>query len=306
MTDITVSEIIKTFKNVKKKYIFSSGETDDFLTIIKSKKHWTFAEYKEFYFAYSLKYMHHKIMDSFAIYSIKKQYSFELSWNDYFKIIESITSPAKQKKYINFYFWHHSGMNEKTYQKLMTKPYFHFLSSKSKIKFLEHNLKTDNSNKWINNYFTDEEIKNSLKNNSLYIILDEYETKKFFGSYEKFMNQKTKVRFFHQVAKSGSLILIRFLALHIKKLNKIVLLSFVCSDMGPNNTLETLHCLREIGIRFNFNDLIKIQGTTRWAHIEYKQELIDFFKQLEIEKHYISLNSQLKLKNNKSNILIKI
>jgi hypothetical protein len=307
MSDISVQEIIATFKGIERKSILSTAQTDDFLTIIKKKNHWTIEEFKEFSFIYSLEYMNSPIMDMMVISKVVKKYNFKLNWSDYFNVIDSIKSIHKQKKYINYYFWYHTDdMNEEVYNQLLTKPYFKFLKSSSKSQFLQHCLKTDNRSAWINKYFTEKEIKKGLTIMSMHIDRnsndDNEKVKEFYHTYENLMPHKIKLKFFNQVIQTGSLSLIKYFYIDkgIRNLNKLVLLWHVCADTAANNTLEILNCLKEYGVRFTVKDLEKSKNHTQWDYMEHKEELLHFFKLIEIEKNYNQLDKKLKNKNVKT------
>lgn len=290
--EITVPEIISTFKGKNRKIITSSIETDDFLEAIKNKNDWTIDQYKELMLAYSLENMYRSLFDYSAIRSIARTYGFKLDWHDHFKVIENITDKKKQSKYLNYYFWYyHSDMTEALYQDLMAKPYYHLLSSKSKSSFVQHNLKTDNATHWLNKYFTTPEIINGLKLNLLYVdialVNQEAQIQKikdFYNQYEKFMSQNTKARFFYQAVRTGLIPLIKFLYQEkgITKINKVVLLWNVCSDISQPNTLEILHCLKEMGIKFNDGLLQKVKSHTQWGYMEYTDILQGFFANVKM------------------------
>lgn len=307
MTDITVEEIIRTFQGVQRPEIYSTADSDAFLETFKKKKDWTLEEYREFSLAYMLEYMHVRFMDSLAFYRLRKQYNFELTWDDYFLVIESIINTKKQREYLNYYFSQYYGiMNETVYKELMAKPYFKYLTTKSKSKFLGSILETDNSNKWVNNYFTDSDFRNALKNARLHIKLYDSENsekmeqkvKEFYNHYEKFMNHKTKTNFFNQVVERGSLPLIQFLYEEkgLRGLSKLVLLWHVCADTASGNPLEIMRFLRNLGMKFTQKDLKNSQQHGQWGHMERTDELIYFFNELECEKNYNKLDKKLKPK----------
>lgn len=311
MKDITVQEIIKSFKGVKRKEILSTAETDDFLTTIKSKKNWTLKEFKEFSLAYHLEYKISKVMDSMEIFRIQRKYKFKLDWNDYLKVLDSIDSPTKQKQYINYYIWYYyADMTEEVFKKLMNKPYFSFLNNKSKIRFLSSYLKTDNSQNWLNKYFTQEEFKQALKgfkNFSYYIKVSEkpgvYDIEKenkvkiFYNQYEHLIGNRSKLKFFYQVVKSGSLNLIEFAYKEkkIKSINKLTLFWHVCGDTSAGNVIEILTLLKNLGMKFQEQDIINVQNNANWGYMEYKDELVHFFKILKHEKQYNDLKNKLML-----------
>jgi hypothetical protein len=309
MADITIQEIIKSFKNVKRKVILSTAESDDFLDLIKNKKHWTIQEYKDFSFSYNLEYLHANLMDSLQIFSIENKYKFELSWDDYFKVLDNIKSIQKQKKYVNHYLaYYHSNMTEDYYKQLMHKPYFDLLTSDSKSRFLTNYLKIDNSNVWVNKYFTNDEIKNALKKHIFFIEIApslnkkrENKIKEFYNQYEDIMDYKDKLRFFYQIAQTGSTNLITFFYIEkgVKKLNKLKLFWHLCSDTSFTNPLETLNLLKELGVKFTKKDLQNAQEHSQWGYMEHTEELLYFFKELESEKNYKELNKSLKNKNAK-------
>lgn len=323
--DISVQEIIATFKNVNRKDN-PHVKNDALLDLLKKKTHWTIQEYRDFSLAYSIEYMSTALPDIMAIDSIKKKHKFDLNWNDYFNVIDNIKSVSKQKKYINYYIsYYHSDMNEEFYKQLMSKPYFKLLKSDSKANFLKHYIKVGESNAWINDYFTSIEIANALKRHSFNINIrvninnnkfnqeDGYkekitQVKDFYNRYEAFMDDKTKLDFFNHVIETGSIDLIKFLYedKDIKKLNKLKLFWHVCSDTGSRNTLEILNCLKEIGVKFTPKDLINSQKHQQWFYMERTDDLLCFFKNLETEKNYNRLNKDLINKNFKKQKKLKI
>lgn len=315
MEDVSVQEIISTFEGEKRKNVFFSSETDDFLDLIKKKSHWTINEYKEFSLAYALKYRVVQLMDSIIISSIAKKYKFKLNWNDYFEVIENIKSIKKQKEYINYYFWYHcNDMNEEIYQQLMNKPYFKLLSPNSKSNFLTHYLRVGANDNWFMKYFTHDEIVNGLKKHLFSMNVDtqlnessqekEEQIKEFYNQYQEFMDNKTKSKFFYQAVKTGSISLIQFLYKDkgIRNLNKLVLLWHVCADTATDNTLEILNCLKDLGLKFNEKDLKNSQENYQWGYMEHKEQLLYFFKQVESEKNYNELDKDLKKQNIKSEL----
>jgi hypothetical protein len=316
MNDISVQEIIATFKNVNRKDN-PSAKNDHFLDLIKKKEHWTIQEYKDFSLAYNLEYMSTPLKHMMAINFIEKKYKFESNWNDYLNVIDNIKSISKQKKYINYYIWYyHCDMNEEFYKQLMSKPYFNLLKPDSKVNFLKHYIKVGKSNAWINDYFTSIEIANALKRHSFDINIrvnfnsnkfnqeDGYkekitQVKDFYNRYESFMDNKIKLDFFNHIIETGAIDLIKFLYEDkgIKKLNKLKLLWHVCSDTGSSNTLEILNCLKEIGVNFTPKDLKNSQKHQQWFYMERTDELLYIFQNLEKEKNYNGLNKSLRNKN---------
>ncbi len=322
MKDVSVQEIISSFKNVEREFNNLSKD-DAFLNLMKKKNHWTIEEYKEFSLAYNLKYMTPQLKDMLVINSIEKKYSFNLNWNDYFNIIDNIKSVRKQKKYINYYIWYFSSdMNEEFYKQLINKSYFKLLKLDSKANFLKHYIKIGENKDWINNYFTPIEFANALKRHSFDINLrinenynkfsqeDKFkekikQIKEFYNKYEPFMYDETKLDFFNHIVETGSIDLIKFLYIEkgIKNLNKLKLLWHVCSDIGSTNTLEILNCLKEIGVKFTPQDLKNAQKNTQWFYMERTDDLLYFFKNLEVEKNYNKLNKSLNSKSVKNKIL---
>lgn len=315
MTDITVQEIIATFKNIEREEIYSSVQSDDFLEIMKKKKHWTLEEYQEFRLEYDLKYMNIAIFDLMAIISATKKYNFQLDWNHYFKVIESVPNVREQKKYVNYYLWnHHKDVTEEVYQELMKKTYFKLLTSKGKSHFLSHALTTNNINSWTLKYFTDEEIKNSWKTNTLKIplrasnnnvTLEKIEqVKDFYNQYESFMDYKTKVRFFHQAITSGVIPLIQFLYQDkgIKKLNEVKVLWHVCSDITSRNTIEILQCLKDMGFKLTPGVLKKSQAHYQWDYMEHNEKLTSFIMDPIRERNYLKLDNKIQNKPERTTV----
>lgn len=312
MTDITVQEIVATFKNVKRKEIYSSADTDDFLEIMKKKEHWTLEEYQQFRLEYDLKYMNIDLFDLMAIRSVSTKYNFKLDWSHYFKVIENVATLKEQTTYVNYYIWYHnSDMTEEVYKEFMNKPYFKLLTSKSKSRFLSHKIETDNSNGWVYQYFTPDEIKQSWKNNTLHIklcasnnnvTLEKIEqVKSFYNIYESFMDYKTKVRFFHASVTTGVLPLIQFLYQEkgIQKLNEVKVLWHVCSDITSRNTVEILQCLKDMGFKLTPGVLKKSQEHNQWGYMENTDKLVSFIMDPIREKNYLKLDKKIPNKSDK-------
>lgn len=309
MKDISVQEIIKTFKGVKRKNILSTAQTDDFLTAIKEKKNWTLKEFKELSLAYDLEYRISKIMDFMQMSRIQTTHNFKFTWTDYFKVLDNIKSKTKQKQYINYYIWYYNAdMTEAIFKKLMSKPYFEYLSTKSKVNFLGKYLQTDNSKKWVNKYFSPEELKKALKglkNFAYYIqvcekpgkydIDKENQVKQFYNQYEHLIKNQAKLRFFYQVIESGSLNLIEFFYKEkkIKNINKLHLFWHVCREISAGNVVEVLTLLKDLGMKFSQQDIVNAQEHANWNYMEYKSEILHFFKILETEKKYNELKIKL-------------
>lgn len=310
--DITVQEIIASFQGINRPEIYSSADSDKFLDLLKNKKHWTLEEYKDFSLAYDLQYMHRRAMDFMRLQPLEKKNGFTLSWEYYFKVIESIEDKETQKKYINYYFWYHaSDMNEDIFKQLMLKPYYGDIESKTKVTFLQHSIKTDKPNAWFDQYFTQDEIKEGLVKNSLHInIYDnssanniskekEEVVKVFYNHYEKIMDNKTKVKFLKEIVRTGSLDLIKFIYVDkkVKRINKMHLFWSICSDIAFGNPLEILHYFKQLGMKFEEKDLIKTKEHSQWGYMENTEQLEHFFKVLEVENKYNILDKKFPQKS---------
>ena len=306
--DITVQEIIATFKGIKRKQIYSTAETDNFLTAVKKKAHWTEEEYKEFILAHNIEYMSAEVMDYMAIRSVEKKNQFNLDWNYYFHVIESIEDIEKQKQYVNYYLWYYySDINEEIYQQLMKKPYFEKVTTESKSRFLEYVLKTDNSNAWVNQYFTDEEFKVGLEKNRLSIDIYDPESanniskekedsiKNFYNDYEHLMSEDVKLRMLYNIVGRGSINLINFMynEKNIKNIKKLHLFWNICSDTSAGNPLEILTLFKDLGLKFIPNDLIRSKKHSQWGYMQNTDQLEHFFKSLKAEKEYKKINNKL-------------
>ena len=95
--DITVEQIIKTFKGVKRKQILSSNVEDDFLKIMKNKKQWTYNEFEHFFKEFSIQNLKFAIFDFMIINQIQKKFNFKMNWNIYLEVIDSLKT-INQKK----------------------------------------------------------------------------------------------------------------------------------------------------------------------------------------------------------------
>lgn len=309
MKDITVKEIIKTFKGVERKLILSTAETDDFLDAMKNKKYWTIEEYKELYYEFAKAYKNKNPIDSLAFFQVTNNNNFKTNWNDYLHILDSLETLEKQKEYIDYYFWYHgSTLNENYYQIIASKEYFSGVSDKSKIRYIESNLKINENNNWIDKYFSKEIIQQGLEKHGLFFnIVDEHfqydknkedEVKSFYLKYKDLMNNKTKFKILNKAVERGSLELIKFFYKEqkIKVLNKKHLLWYVCADTASANVIEVLNELQELGLKFNENDLNRVQNHGQWGYMENKDKLLLFFKSLKAQKDYVKLNKKLKPK----------
>lgn len=306
MADITVQEIIATFKGVKRELLTFSHQSDDFIELMQKKQHWTFEEYQQLSYEYSLENMIVSVMDFKQIKRVVKQYNFQLTWEDHFNVIENIKDIRKQKKYVNYYIWYHgSTMTEDIYKKFLNKPYFKLLDLKGKIHFLQNKLKTNNTNTWLLNYFTYEEIQQSLIKSNLNIILSDnnnleeiQQVKNFYNEHEVFMVEKVKNKLFYEALRTGSFPLIEFFYREkgIQKLNKLKVLWYICSEICDPNTIEIFNFLNTLGIKLTPSIVKKFEKKDNWTHLEYRSTLLNHLKDVEREKNYYKLSSKIKNK----------
>lgn len=319
MKDISVNQIIKTFKNKERKVILSTAESDDFLDVIQKKEEWTEKEYKKFFYAYSKQYKNSNPIDSLRIYSVRKKYNFTTNWNDYIKIIDSFESVEKQQEYIDYYFWYYgSSLTENYFKKLMKKSYFKNIDSKSRRRFLESNLKVDGEYDWVGKYFSQEELSQALEKHNFFIsLLDDnfnydankiQKVKDYYIKYKELMSSKVKFKFFNKIVERGCLELIDFCYKEqkIKILNKMHLLWHVCADTAHGNVFETLNELKELGLKLTEKDLERVQKHSQWGYMENRDQLLLFFKTMKSEKAYKKLNTKLVSKDNPPKNKIKV
>lgn len=308
--DIKVEDILKTFQGIKRKQILSTAQTDDFLTIIQEKKHWTMKEYKILYYALYTEYMHVPLMDHMRLHQIENKYNFTTEWSDYFYILDNIKDAQKQAQYADYYFWYHGAqLTEDIYLEFSKKPYFSKVSQESRIRFLENNIKTDNSLSWINKYFTEEELKMWLSSDNLrfHISLTEgnytinpiklLKVKEFYNSYEKLMKYESKVKFFNEAIQRNCLELIEFLyiekAIRLKAKDKMKMFWHLCGDTSSSNVIEMLTELKKMGMKFTPYDLKRTKNHSQWGYMEHNDKLEHFFTMLEKEKNYECLIKKL-------------
>lgn len=321
--DIQVEDIIKTFKGVKRETIYSTAQTDDFLTIIQAKEHWTLQEYKTLYYAYYTETMHVQIMDLMRINLVADEYNFTTNWNDYFYILDNIKDENKQAKYADYYFWYHGDqLTEEVYLEFIKKTYYSKVSKDSRVRFLENNVKTDNSLEWIDKHFSLDDIKSWLESNNLRFSIrikdDNWnisqekinKVKKFYNNYEKHMSYNAKLKFFNEAIERGSVELIQFLyvekGIRLKAKDKMVMFWHLCGDTSVGNVVEMLTELRIMGMKFTPYDLKRTKKHNQWGYMEHTEKLEQFFDMLQKEKDYKTLTKKLKTKSVNSTSRVKI
>lgn len=317
MKDITVEDIISTIKDKKRKILLSSAEEDDFIVSLKNKKNWTREEYKKFIKEYSTIYMTNNIMDHMAINKIKKQYSFSLTIDEHFSVIDELNAIEKQKEYINHYFWYYyKDITEEFFLNLMKKDYFSFLTKKNKILFLTYKITINQANEWVLKYFSEDEIKESFTGKNFFIQLVTEEGKlneniiedveNFYHQYERYMNKKSKFDMLLEIIKTGNLSLIDCFIKKIKILSKKTLIFNICSDTANGHVFEVLNHLHHSGIKFSPFNLREVQNSSNWHYLENTNLLLLFFKNLKSEKDYQRLNKKFTNKNKAKDKVVKI
>lgn len=295
---------------------------DEFCLLLEKQEKCSQEEYKNIFLTYHRKFLKKNMAHFRAIRKFKAKYNFTNDWNDYFEVIDSLKSEKLKTKYINYYFWYyHNQMNEDLYKILIGKSYFQSITKLTEVSFLTHYINPYNSTDWIKKYFSPEIIKKAINNKRNYYCIEatdlvngkkynlenEKIIKNFYNDYEILMSKNSKLFFFDQVIKSGSLNLIDFCnEKKIIRKSKLITLWSVCSAAASNNTLDILHKLREIGVNFKPNDLINAQKHDQWNHMVHTDELIYFFETLKKEKNYYSLSKKLKLKTTKKDKKMKI
>lgn len=320
--DITVEDILKTFQGVERKQILSSADTDDFLTTLQKKQHWTIEEYKIFYCAIHTEYMNVPAMDHMRMHQIKDKYKFTTDWSDYFYILDNIKDEKKQSEYADYYFWYHGNqLTEEVYLELMRKNYFFKVSKDSRVRFLENNMKADNSMQWVDKYFTKEEIQAWLNSDKVRFhveIRDEAwqldhskieKVKAYYNRYESLMTYHTKVVFFNAVVQRGSIELIKFLynekKIKLKSKDKMRMFWHLCGDTSVGNVVEVLTELKDMGMKFTPYDLTRTKNHSQWGYMDHNDQLEHFFDMLEKEKNYKALTKKLATNNSNSSLKVK-
>jgi len=315
MQDITVEDIINTFKGKSRDALMSSASEDDFTLTIKAKKNWTDLEFKHFYYEYAKEYLVSNIIEFMLIRKIIKKYDFKLEWSNYIEIIDELNSEILQKEYINRYFWYYSSsLNEEDFLNLNMKSYFKFITKDSRIKFLNNFIKIENKDYWIKKYFTKEEIEESFYKNNTFLQFDvkgkneeeEKNLKVFYNEYKEYMSDGIKFSFLMSVLNTGNLDLIKYFIIEekIKILNKKGIIFNIFGQFSRGNVFDIIDTLKDMGIKFKENTLLKVKDSEQWNSIEKKDEFLLLLKKLKVEKEYKKLNRKFGVK--KKELIIKI
>ena len=315
MQDITVEDIINTFKGKSRDALMSSASEDDFTLTIKAKKNWTDLEFKHFYYEYAKEYLVSNIIEFMLIRKIIKKYDFKLEWSNYIEIIDELNSEILQKEYINRYFWYYSSsLKEEDFLNLNMRSYFKFITKDSRIKFLNNFIKIENKDYWIKKYFTKEEIEESFYKNNTFLQFDvkvkndEEETnlKIFYNEYKEYMSDGIKFSFLMSVLNTGNLELIKYFIIEekIKILNKKGIIFNIFGQLSRGNVFDIIDTLKDMGIKFKENTLLKVKDSEQWNSIEKKDEFLLLLKKLKVEKEYKKLNRKFGIK--KKELIIKI